>query len=166
MDTCTCFSCGGQFPNIDGPVHRYMKSSPGCWSVYGAVLAREYSDTAYFDVHRLTGDAYAAQHPGSVDRQSVQSVGVHLIRLCLFLEHGLTAEKANDAMLAAGRNKQDFVYLKPPASLGVITAADIFETRSIEEHKALVRAWAGDVWQAWSVHHDTIKQWVLNASVR
>lgn len=39
-----CFSCGGLYPNVDGPVHKYMDSSPGCWAIYGEVLAKEYSD--------------------------------------------------------------------------------------------------------------------------
>lgn len=159
MSTCKCFSCGGEYPDIDGPVHRYMVSSPGCWAIYGEVLAREYSNPEYFEVHRLTVDAYAVQHPGSTDRQSVQSVGVHLIRLCLFLEHGLTAKNANDAMLEAGEKKSTFTWLKPPGSMGEITAADVFKAGSVEEHKALVRAWAESAWHAWSMHHDTIRSW-------
>ena len=160
MKTSKCFSCGGVFPDMEGPVHRYMKSSPGCWNTYGKVLAREYSDRAYFEVHRLTVDAYAVQHPGSVDRQSIQSIGLHLIRLCLFFEHGLTPEKANDAMLYAGRSKHMLVWLEPPASFGTITAADVAEDLSIEEHKSLVRAWARSSWDAWSEHHDTIRGWL------
>ncbi len=160
MNTCKCFSCGGLYPDMDGPVHRYMSSSPGCWSVYGEVLAREYSDPTYFEVHRLTVDAYAVQHPGSTDRQSIQSVGVHLIRLCLFLEHGLTAENANDAMLEAGKDKHSFIFLEPPQSLGSITAADVYKAGSATEHKAIVREWAQTTWEAWSVHHDTIGEWL------
>lgn len=162
MDTCKCFSCGGVFPDIDGPTHRYMSSSPGCWSVYGEVLAHEYSDPTYFEVHRLTVDAYAVQHPGHTDRQSIQSVGVHLIRLCLFLEHGLTAENANDAMLEAGKNKHSFVFLEPPQSFGSITAADIYKAKSAKEHKAIVREWAQTAWEAWSMHHDIIREWLPN----
>ncbi|WP_435106888.1 DUF5946 family protein [Arhodomonas sp. AD133] len=165
MDTCKCFSCGGVFPDIDGPVHRYMSSSPGCWSVYGEVLAREYSDPTYFEVHRLTVDAYAVQHPGSTDRQSIQSVGVHLIRLCLFLEHGLTAGKANDAMLEAGMKKSSFIFLEPPLDMGEITAADIYRASSAEEHKALVRGWARSVWDTWSMHHNTIREWLPNKAL-
>lgn len=160
MNTFKCFSCGGEYPDIDGPVHRYMKSSPGCWSVYGEVLAREYSNRAYFDVHRLTVDAYAVQHPGSTDRQSIQSVGVHLIRLCLFLEHGLTPENANDAMLEAGKIKHSFTWLEPPESLGSITAADVAKANTLDEHKAVVKAWAQNVWEAWAIHHDTIRAWI------
>ena len=160
MKTCKCFSCGGEYPDIEGPVHRYMKSSPGCWAVYGEVLTREYSNPAYFEVHRLTVDAYAVQHPGSTDRQSIQSIGVHLIRLCLFLEHGLTAENANDAMLEAGKYKHTFKWLEPPESIGVITAADVYKAKNIEEHKYMVRAWALSSWDAWSKHHDTIRAWL------
>lgn len=36
-----CVGCGGLFPEMDGPTHRYMESSPGCWAAYGEVLARE-----------------------------------------------------------------------------------------------------------------------------
>ena len=81
-------------PNQSGPTHRYMESLPGCWAIYGEVLAREYSDLAYAAVHRLTVDAYAVQHPGQPSPQSIQSVGVHLLRLCLILEHGFSAAAA------------------------------------------------------------------------
>jgi len=160
LDLQKCFSCGGYYPDIDGPTHPYMDSTPGCWAVYGEVLAREYSDPTFFDIHRLTVDAYAVQHPGYKDRQSIQSVGVHLIRLCLFLEHGLSPENANDAMLAAGKNKKSFTYLEPPSNLGTITASDIANAKSAEEHKKLVMEWAKCVWNAWSVHHDTIRSWL------
>ncbi len=166
MDTIKCFSCGGEYPNIDGPMHRYMSSSPGCWSVYGEVLSREYSDPAYFEVHRLTVDAYAVQHPGSTDRQSIQSVGLHLIRLCMFLEHDLRAENANDAMLEAARDKHSFIFLEPPKDLGSITAADVYRAKSAKEHKAIVKEWAKIAWDAWSTHHDTIRSWLPNKAVK
>jgi len=137
-----------------------MKSSTGCWAVYGEVLAREYSDPSFFEVHRLTVDAYAVQHPGSNDRQSIQSVGVHLIRLCLFLEQGLSPENANDAMLAAGKNKKSFTYLEPPLNFGSITAQDIANAKTADEHKEIVKEWANSVWDAWSIHHDTIRNWL------
>lgn len=160
MTTRKCFACGGEYPDIDGPTHRYMKSSPGCWAVYGEILAREYSDVNYFSVHRLTVDAYAVQHPGGDDRQSIQSVGVHLVRLCLFLEHGLTPESANDAMLDAAKDKHTFYKLEPPANMGKITAADVARAKNIVEHKALVHKWAEEAWQAWSQHHDVIRGWL------
>ena len=160
--TNRCFSCHGEFHEIDEPVHRYMKSSSGCWAVFGEVLAREYSEPSLFEVHRLTVDSYAVQHPGSTDRQSIQSVGVHLIRLCLFLERGLAAENANDAMLKAGKNKASFYWLEPPSDPGSITVADVAKSNSIEERIATVKAWGQSAWEAWSIHHDVIRSWIPN----
>ena len=40
----SCFSCGAEVPKSDGPVHKYIDSSPGCWAAFGEVLARECSD--------------------------------------------------------------------------------------------------------------------------
>lgn len=84
-----CPGCGARFPAFDGPVHEYMESSAGCWRAFGEVLAREYGNPKLLAIHRLSIDAYAVQHPGGASRQAVQSVGVHLARLCLFLERGL-----------------------------------------------------------------------------
>lgn len=70
----SCMWCSGAFPEVAGPTHKYMQSTPGCWAAFGRVLAREYGDQRYFAVHRLTVDAYAIQHPGIPSRQSIQSV--------------------------------------------------------------------------------------------
>ena len=59
-----CVGCGARVPKMDGPTHRYMEASPGCWHVYGQVLARDYTDPFLRAVHRLTTDTYAVQHPG------------------------------------------------------------------------------------------------------
>lgn len=137
-----------------------MASSPGCWAAFGQVLAREYSDATYFDVHRLSVDAYAVQHPGTPSRQTIGSIGVHLIRLCLFHEHDLTPEHANAAMLKASKNKGSFVWLEPPASLGAITVADVVKAKNVEEHKSIVRHWAEAGWAAWSSHHQQVHEWL------
>ncbi len=160
MNTVKCIGCGGHFSETDGPVQRYMESSSGCWAAFGEILAREYSNPAYYEVHRLSVDAYAVQHPGSPSRQSIQSVGVHLIRLCLFLEQGLLVENANNAMLRAVKFKHNFVWLDPPISLGLLTVADVVKTKTAQAHKNSVRAWANSAWAAWSSHHDTIRTWL------
>ena len=38
-----CFACCALVPDIDGPTHKYMLSAPGCWKLYGEILAKEYS---------------------------------------------------------------------------------------------------------------------------
>lgn len=97
-----CPGCGGRFLNGNGPVHRYMESSPGCWAAYGDVIAREYSESALADVHRLSVDSYAAQHPGRPSPQSMKSVGVHLIRLCLTVEREFDVRESNRIMRLEG----------------------------------------------------------------
>ena len=154
-----CMWCKGTFPRSDGPTHRYMASVPGCWATYGRVLAREYEDRRLFDVHRLTVDAYAVQHPGQPSRQSIQSVGVHLVRLCLFLERGLTADRANAAMLSAARYKAQYEWLEPPGSLGQITVADVEQTADADSHKIAVRNWATQMWEVWSDHRAAVRAW-------
>ncbi len=157
-----CFACRGSFVDIEGPVHKYMRSSVGCWAAFGEVLAREYSDAAYFEVHRLTVDAYAVQHPGEPSKQTIGSIGVHLMRLCLFHEKGLTGKNANAAMLGASKHKSSFVWLEPPVTLGSITVADLLDTKNIENHKSMSRKWAKSAWDAWSDHHSTIRIWLAS----
>jgi hypothetical protein len=137
-----------------------MESSPACWAAYGEVLAREYSDPAYLAVHRLGVDAYAVQHPGHPNPQAIQSVAVHLVRLCLLLERGLPMERANEAMLKASERKRGFVWLTPPVSLGTVTVADVRNAEGVEAHMAAVKRWAESAWAAWAPHHATIRNWL------
>lgn len=155
-----CPGCGLALPAFDGPVHRYMHSSPACWRAFGEILARGYSSSQYRDVHRLSVDAYAVQHPGDDSRQALQSVGVHLVRLCLFLERGLTPAEANAAMLKAARRKSTYTRLERPASLGSVTVKDVVAAQDVEQHKAAVHAWARSAWNAWSIHHPLVRLWV------
>ena len=158
-----CMWCGAWLSAIQGPTHPYMESTPGCWAAFGRVLDREYSEPGLLEVHRLTVDAYAVQHPGQPERRSIQSVAVHLVRLCLALEYGLSAERANAAMLHAARHRHPYHWLQPPASLGPMTASDIDQAASTEEHRRLVRQWAGQMWNRWSAHHDTVRRWATAA---
>jgi hypothetical protein len=159
-DRIPCVGCGEMVPDADVPGHRYIGSSPGCWAMFGEVLAREYSDFRYARAHRLTVDAYAVQHPGTPSPHGIASVGLHLIRLHWVLELGWDSERATQAMQrAAEHHKRDFVWLEPPASPGTITVKSVHESATPEEHAVRVRAWAEEVWRAWSVHHETIRQW-------
>ena len=155
-----CVGCGAMVPDVGGPTHRYLGASPGCWAVYGGVLAREYEDYAlYAPIHRLTVDAYAAQHPGTPSPQSRQSVGVHLIRLHLQLERGLPHDRANDAMLRISARPDRFPWLGPPPHLGDLTVLDVQRAEDPTDHMERVRRWARSVWEAWSPHHDTVRRW-------
>jgi hypothetical protein len=155
-----CIGCGGSVPAITGPAHRYMESSPGCWKLFGEVLAREYSDPLFAAAHRQTVDAFAVQHPGHPSPQSIQSVGVHLIRLCLIWEHGFGDVAAGKAMPVIARQKAEFHWLAPPLNMGAITAVDVWRAVGPKQHVARVQEWAASAWQAWSAHHDQIRRWL------
>ncbi len=80
----TCPDCGALVPHTPhGPVHGYFGASPGCWALYTAMLGHEFGNWEAA-THRLSVDTYAVQHPGTSARQAaVNSVGIHLIALCL-----------------------------------------------------------------------------------
>src|SRR4051812_41313815 len=91
-------SCSGSGSDSDGPTHEYMGAPAGCWKIFGDVLAKEYSDREYWKVHRLTVDAYAAQHPSGDDPRQIQSVMVHLLALHLTLDKKLPEDKVRKTM--------------------------------------------------------------------
>ena len=156
-----CVGCGGLFPDVEGPTHPYLELSPGCAAACGEVFACHYGDMPFYgDVYRLANDAYAVQHPGGRSRQAIQSVGIHLVRLCLVLEDGLPPERANDAAPAAARRRREFVWLERPSEMGPITVADFRRPLPGAEHKALLRARARSAWEAWSRLHATIRRWL------
>lgn len=158
--TGACPGCGALVPKTDGPTHRYLGASPGCWAVFGRVLAREYSDPAFMAVHGLTVDAYAVQHPGTPSPQTIQSAGVHLLALYLVLECGHdVAGSARLRRRAAERIRDRLRWLEPPASRGDMTVLDVEGAADATEHAARVRAWARSAWAAWSPHHEVVREW-------
>lgn len=60
--TVACPGCGGRLPNVDGPVHAYVPSSPACWQTFAAVQADDIQRFGYQSAHGLLVDAYMAQH--------------------------------------------------------------------------------------------------------
>lgn len=154
-----CPGCGALFPPSDGPTHRYIGACAGCWAVFGEVLAREYGDLRYAAVHRLTVDAYAAQHPGVPSPQSISSVAVHLVGLCVTFEPRFAGRRPLDAIRRAAMRKVEFVCLEPPASRGSITVLDVHAARDPVDHAERVTRWARDVWSAWRGHLETVERW-------
>lgn len=171
-----CSQCGARVAPSDGPTHPYYGAAPGCWALFGEVIAREFSDYRFARLHRLTADAYAAQHPGSAeDRRAVQSVAVHLIGLCLSLEPpaALTPERELATLLhTAADRSAEFRWLRPPAHLGEITIVAVHEAvppdrdalrdEDAAAHLAAVRQWAESVWDAWAAHHDEVRRWAAS----
>lgn len=135
-----------------------MTSSPACWAAFNAVIAREFADPSLMPVHRLSVDAWAVQHPGDGSRRAIQSVGLHLARLWVQLDRGLSGEAANAAMLRFAARKADLPEL-PPRSAYAMTVADVVDAVEPAEHALAVRRWAEAVWADWSDCHDFIRSW-------
>jgi len=143
-----CAGCGATVPRSDGPTHEYIGASPGCWAIF-----------TQLGTNQLIVDAYAAQHPGTPSRRSIQSVAVHLISLLMQLEHGADPARARDAIRAALAIAYRFVWLDPPAWDNALTIVDVRDA-------AGARAWAESVWRAWAPHHDTVRAWAELAGLR
>ncbi len=154
-----CIGCGAEVPAEDGPTHRYLESAPGCWRLYGEVLAREYEKPAYWPVHQLTVDAYAVQHPGRKSAQTIQSAAIHLVRLYLQLECDVEENALLPVTRAIAQRKGQLMWLNPPESRGPLTVLDIHAAAGPEDHINRVRAWAGQAWSAWASHHDPVRRW-------
>jgi hypothetical protein len=154
-----CPGCGLVLPTSDGPTHPYLGSSASCWALFGELLAREFGDPAYFLPHQLTVDVYAVQHPGMPERRSIQSVGLHLMTLCLFLERGADVAQGPKLHKRIMSNPPMFDWLQPPPLSGM-TVADVLEARDPQQHRALVERWAEHVWSAWAPHHHVVRDWI------
>lgn len=153
-----CRGCGSRLPAIEGPVHAYMTSSPACWAAFGEVIAREFQNPDLMPVHRLTVDVWAIQHPGDGSRQAIQSVGLHLARLMVQLDEGLSGAAANEAMLGFAARKAELPELPQPDRYAM-TVADVVAATAPEAHAAAVRRWAQAVWADWSDQHAFIRAW-------
>lgn len=154
-----CPGCGVVLAPHDGPMHRYLDSSPACWALYGEVLAREYADPAFFALHRLTVDPYAVQHPGRPSPQTVQSAALHLISLHVVLERGVSFDEAARLLPRAARDKSTYVWLEPPRTRGELTVAHVHAAQGVVDHLRRVRQWAECVWYAWADHHAQVRAW-------
>lgn len=159
-----CPGCKGLFEPRDGPLHRYMVSSPACWHAYGIVLQHEYSDPRLLPTHRLSVDSYAVQHPGDGSRRAIQSVGLHLARLMIQLESPSSPRETNEVMLGLGQHKHSLPALTPPDRYAV-TVADIMAEAGGLRHADAVRAWASSTWLAWAPHHPFIREWVRSTGM-
>jgi hypothetical protein len=162
MDHETCPGCGLLLERVDGPKHPYLGASASCWALYGEVLAREYSDPALLGCHQLTVDAYSVQHPSKPDRRMTQSVVLHLLTLCLFLERGADP-RHGPALHKRLVGRGSWFWLDPPRPNGTLNVSHVRQAKSPEEHVDRVWTWAADVWQAWAAHHETIHLWLDEA---
>ena len=161
--TEACPGCGARYlPQHLDETHPYIGASPACWATFGEVLAREFGDITFGRVHRQTVDVYAVQHPGTDERRQRQSVALHLVGLCHWLEHDVEFDRLNAITQRLANEDHRWPWLTPPAGYPM-TVADLLDARDGAEHILLVRRWAETTWQAWAAHHASVREWAREA---
>ncbi len=159
-----CPGCRVQLPTVDAPTHPYMTCSPACWVRFGDLLAAQYADPHRMAFHQLVVDAYAVQHPDGNDPRAIQSVGIHVMTLCLFLERG-TDPALGTRLHQRMVDRPVFHQLEPPASRGRFTMLNVPLEGEPHVARAASYAWADATWAAWMSHHQTVREWVDNSSL-
>ena len=158
-----CPGCGARFPaGESSEAHEYIGASPACWAAFGELLAREFQDASYGWIHRHTVDIYTVQHPGTDGRRQRQSVALHLIGLCHWLEHGLAIAQLNLVTQRLAAERHDWPWLPPPFAYEH-SVLDALAATSGEEHVRSVRSWGASTWSAWQSHHEVIRRWAEDA---
>ena len=150
-----CAGCGLVTPRGSLPYDGYFNTSPGCWSVFGKVLAAEFQDGVLFgQVHQLTVDAYSVQHAGGPHPD--KSVCVHLVGLLLVLTQGLPPIAVAPRLGRLVGRVSSWPHMTPPSESGALTVSDVAAAQSPEQHARRVREWATQVWNAWRPHHAAV----------
>lgn len=152
-----CVGCGGLVAPVEGPVHRYMTASPGCWRAYTELLAGGLPPSP---AAGLTVDAYAVTHPGVPGPQSTPSVWIHLLTLCFVLERRWPVERAIHLRRVGADAFDGWPWLTPPESMGPVTAIDIdaaIRARDGSSAVSLTRRWVDGAWAAWFDHHPAVR---------
>jgi hypothetical protein len=149
-----CVGCSAEFDAIEGPIHRYMTSSPACWSRYGELLGALAIQPDSMESRLYCVDAYAVQHPGTPNPQAIQSVAVHLLNMYGYLMRGLPVTPPR----LAG-HKGAFRWLNPPAKAAALTVRDMPIAADAAATAVASRAWVEAAWAAWAEHHEQIAAW-------
>lgn len=146
-----CPGCGLTLPGETAPAAPpALLASVECYRLYTETTAEAMQDPRRAAQHQLCVDAYAAQHAG----ESVLAINTAfaLIGLHLSLEKGLSGVQVRAAHKALADRYRSWPTFQRPASTGASTVLDV-ALASTSHYPDAVRAWASDVWRAWSHAH-------------
>lgn len=152
-----CIGCGRVVPDIEGPTHRYLESSPGCWAAYTALPFGGMTGRAELPHSAMTVDAYAVQHPGRPGRSSTPSVWIHLAAMHLVLERGWPADRLIQIRRTVADANDGWAWLTPPISMGGVGAIDVVSAPAVDV-ALVVRTWVEAAYGAWADQHDAIRE--------
>ena len=153
-ETTHCPGCDLEMPKGPNLYDGYYNASPECVSVYNEVLGTEFGHLLLFaKVHQLTVDAYAVQHAGAAHKD--KSVCVHLVGLHLAIDHGIQSREIAPYLQRLAKKTDAWPHFEPPVETGPLTVFDI-AMAGPEQHVEQVRAWARQLWSAWTPQHDAV----------
>jgi hypothetical protein len=134
----------------------------GCQAIMDELLARDFSDIAYFRVHRMMVDTYSLQHP---DRYcaSAKSLAAHLTGLCWLIEHRGSRAVGSESLRRWLNGKPPIEKPELPAFRGRLTVADVRDSSDPEAYAQEVERWARSTWDAYSSLHSLARQWIHQA---
>ena len=172
-----CPGCGALFPHYDGPTHRYIGASAGCWALFNWSVANNYSDATDLITHSripenkvpvpedsdaplldsLWGDAYGVQHHGEDSSQAIQSVALHFLNL-----YGIISGNTNNhkwPIERALRSRGVFHKLKPPALGIALTIRHLFPGGGVVTPVTRSQ-YVISVYETWmALHRSTVEEW-------
>jgi len=148
-------------PKLSGPTHRYIGASPACWAIFSELLNAGEPPLAPAPTNALIGDAYAAQHPGALSDQAIQSVAVHLLVLHGVIARGVDPASALWLRRRALRDERvprrgRFRWLDPPSFEGSPTVSDVARGQDPLERAEMARQYVRGVWSLWRAEHGRI----------
>ena len=124
----------------------YIESMPECWHTYSEILGREYGSAECFNVHRITLDAYAAQHLGKQrERKARQSANLHLIGLYLVFGKKALHSEVLQFFKQATDLKYDWPLRTRLEWPTWMTVEEVVKATTPEEHQELVTKWGQSV---------------------
>jgi Family of unknown function (DUF5946) len=144
--------------DIAGPTHPYMTSAPGCWNLYGLLLARSPDWIVDRGTVQLRTDAYACQHATNPDPRNRQSVAVHLMSLCATFELGLVGGRTTALLGGWTHRPGGYPDLISDIPHGSVTVVDVVGADDGNAHALAVAAWARSAWNGWADHHTEIRE--------
>ena len=88
------------------------------------------------------------QHPGVPERRAIQSVGVHLVGLCLVLNHGLSPERLSDTLQRILAQPPTWEWLDPPVPNGSSTITEVGRATDAGDARVAIEAYVRGVWES------------------
>ncbi|HVO80721.1 MAG TPA: DUF5946 family protein [Terriglobales bacterium] len=134
----------------------------GCQSLMDECLARDFSDIAYFRLHRLLVDTYSLQHPEHYCA-SAKRLAAHLTGLCWALEHDGNRAVGSEALLRWLTRSPPVEQPEFPRFRGTLTIASVHTVRDASRYAQAVELWARATWEAYAALQPLARRWIHQA---